>query len=131
MKPEKQEQDSQNDSLWELIGKAKTHEASPFFARNVVREIRETSPGKPFAWLKRKWTFAATGAFAIAIAALFTVSEFHSQTGQTGNMGNSGSVSPTPSIAQITQNPDSDVIANLDTLVASENNSIWLDHSSD
>ena len=34
----------ENDALWRLLGKSRPPSASPFFARNVLREIRQTRP---------------------------------------------------------------------------------------
>jgi len=39
------------DPLWQLLGRAKTPEVSPFFARSVVREIRQTEQERPVSWL--------------------------------------------------------------------------------
>lgn len=118
MKHEKQ------DPLWQLMGKAKTHEPSPFFVRNVIREVRNEPVSSPFAWLKQKWRLVSAGAIATAAGlalGLFTVSELQPHPKNVP--------APNVAVAQIAQNPDSDVIANLDTLVASENNALWLDQT--
>lgn len=35
---------SENDHLWNLLGKAKSPVRNPFFARNVLRKIRQGEP---------------------------------------------------------------------------------------
>jgi hypothetical protein len=64
----------ENDALWRLLGKASAHpQASPFFARNVLRAIRHS--GSHRDGLFPRWIPAA--AFA-ALAAAFTLSLLHS-----------------------------------------------------
>jgi len=61
----------ENDALWDLLGKASHPKASPFFARNVLREIRQSA--KPALSLPR---WLAPAAFAtIAVGFAFTLME--------------------------------------------------------
>ncbi len=61
----------ENDALWNLLGKASHRAPSPFFARNVLREIRQSA--KP-AWFLPRWL--APAAFAtIAVGFAFTLAE--------------------------------------------------------
>lgn len=54
----------ENDELWDLLGHATQPEISPFFARNVLREIRQSGPAaKP--WFLPRWL--APTAFAALI----------------------------------------------------------------
>jgi len=62
---------SENDALWDLLGKASHRKASPFFARNVLREIRQSA--KP-AWRLPRWLAPAAFA-AIAVGFAFTLVE--------------------------------------------------------
>lgn len=62
---------TENDALWDLLGKASHRNASPFFARNVLREIRQSA--KP-AWRLPRW-FAPAAFAAIAIGFAFTLIE--------------------------------------------------------
>ena len=64
----------ENDALWNMLGKANCHKASPFFARNVLREIRQTAHVKT-RWVLPRWL--APAAFA-AIVAGFVVTLGHS-----------------------------------------------------
>lgn len=61
----------EHDGLWDFLGKARRHEASPFFARNVLREIRQSA--KP-AWFLQRW-FAPTAFAAIALGFAYTLME--------------------------------------------------------
>ena len=62
---------SENDALWDLLGKASHRKASPFFARNVLREIRQSA--KP-AWFFPRWLAPAAFA-AIAVGFALTLIE--------------------------------------------------------
>jgi hypothetical protein len=61
----------ENDSLWILLGKASHRDASPFFARNVLREIRQSA--RP-SWILPRWLAPASFA-AIALGFAFTLVE--------------------------------------------------------
>lgn len=57
------------DELWDLLGKTKPVSVSPFFSRNVLREIRQ-NPERP--WIPRlllRWLGA--GALAVLTAGFF------------------------------------------------------------
>lgn len=59
-------EDWEQDDLWELLGKARPVSVSPFFSRNVLREIRRDS-GR--SWIPQpvlRWLGA--GAFAMLTA---------------------------------------------------------------
>lgn len=70
----------ENDALWNLLGKANRHEASPFFARNVLREIRQTAPVRT-PWALPRWL--APAAF-VAIVAGFVITLGQSTSRDTG-----------------------------------------------
>src|SRR2546422_786168 len=110
------------DALWHLLGKAKTPEVSPFFARNVVRQLRlAESENKSFAaWLLAKWRVATLGAAAAILLAVAT-GEFVHRSATTRRI----------EIAQLSDDPDYDAIDHLDELLAYEENSIWLENSAE
>jgi hypothetical protein len=61
--------DWDKDALWDLLGKTKPVTVSPFFSRNVLREIRR-SPARPMVPLfLLRWLGA--GAFAVLTAGFF------------------------------------------------------------
>jgi anti-sigma-K factor RskA len=120
-----------NDKLWELLGQARPPEVSPFFARNVLRAIRQEEGTRPrrsaFARIgrslrQRAWrlAFAATCVVAVLAGVSPDLLVRQHQPPQV----EAASVS-----AQIVGNPDYEVINHLDELVADEESSLWLDDS--
>ena len=112
----KREDDQQ---LWDLLGQATQRELSPFFARNVVRRIRERSDR--FAWV-RNWLsprrlVPATGLAITAIATILAVNQ---------PSGRKPADSPPDVIVKIDPQ-DYDVVADLDELLATDESSLWDD----
>jgi hypothetical protein len=122
-----------NDKLWELLGKARQPTVSPFFARNVLRAVRQESQEeearpvhgffRTLVRLLRRWTWQITIASTCAIAALITVAptnfvRHHHRTPVQATVD-----------TRIVGNPDYEVIKHLDELVADEESSLWLDDS--
>lgn len=112
----KREDDQQ---LWDLLGQAKPRQLSPFFARNVVRKVRER-PAR-FEWLRRwlspRRLVPATG---VAVAVIATILAVH----------HPASPNPTdspPDVIVKIDPQDYDVVADLDELLATEDNSLWDD----
>jgi hypothetical protein len=109
----------EHDDLWELLGRAKEAKASPFFSRNVLRAVRAEEPEK-VGWLtsvRARWAIVSLGAAALVVAT--AVSLMPEQR-------------PDPLIAlanQVSASPDYQVISNLDELLDSERNSVWLEAS--
>ena len=59
-----------DEKLWDLLGHSAEPKISPFFARNVLREIRESEkPSQAGGWLR--WLVPAAGVAVTIIAALF------------------------------------------------------------
>ena len=123
-----------NDKLWELLGKTRQPAVSPFFARNVLRAVRQEQEARPAFYLarsvifrsatvlrRRAWQLAIGGTFAIAALITVTPAGFirhhHSSRLEAGVA------------RQIVGNPDYEVIQHLDELVADEESSLWLDDS--
>ena len=123
--PFRQAQDPErHDDLWRLLGKARPPAVSPFFTRNVLREVRGLRQEQPgfFAILRRRWqlTLATAAAGCIAVVA---ASQFLG-----GDLRN-GQTDPLSAIAQqVSDSPDYYVINDLDDLLASEESSVWLDN---
>jgi len=58
----------ENDALWALLTKSRPVPVSPFFARNVLREIRRPSPATPLPfWLR----WVAPAAYAVLALGFF------------------------------------------------------------
>lgn len=60
----------EDPQLWDMLGKAAAPQASPFFARNVIREIRKHHSARSpvLAWLNLRWLAPAAGIAAVLIA---------------------------------------------------------------
>ena len=118
-----------NDKLWELLGKTRPPAVSPFFARNVLRAVRQEAEPRRGLFFRlasslRRWAWQYALAGTCAVAALVAVHpsisfRHHHDVDVAA-----------PSIeSQIVANPDYEVINHLDELVADEESSVWLDDS--
>ncbi|MGH8046878.1 MAG: hypothetical protein ACREKL_06500 [Chthoniobacterales bacterium] len=102
-----------DEALWRLLGRARPVEASPYFARKVLRAIETASAPQP-AWWQILLRTVAPVAVCAGIAVLALVGA--------GAKDN----------AQPVANADIEfeTIQNLDLLVSNYESSIWLDPSS-
>ncbi len=92
--------------LWDLLGKSAARPVSPFFARNVLREIRKEQPRRPsFVWLR--WLVPAAGVAAVLVAGALTL--HHPAVRDSAN---------TTVVAKA--DLDDDVAADIDDLVSSD-----------
>ena len=111
--------DEENDQLWHLLGRARQPVVSPFFSRKVVREVRslqeKRGTGSVVLWLLRYWQIPAMGALALAVAG---GAMLHHAPVRTSLLA---TIEATASAA-----PDLGVIGDLDELLDSEKNSVWL-----
>ena len=111
----KREDDQQ---LWDLLGRAQRAQVSPFFARNVVRKIRER-PGRfqllP-AWLTPRRLAPIVGV-AVAVVAAFLA--LHQPVPRSAT-------ETTPDVIAKIEPQDYDVVADLDELATDDNN-LWDD----
>lgn len=129
--------DEQQDPLWDLLGKVREPKPSPFFASKVMRAIHEEKQEKDglFAWLRRQWLIPVSCTATAAIALYFTISP--SQPSPTQNSAHNSTHNPDPveemavTVAENVDVQDSQVIADLDELIAYEDtSSLWLDTDS-
>ena len=103
-----------DEKLWDLLGRSAEPKVSPFFARNVLREVRESeSKARVGGWLQ--WLVPAAGVAVAIIAALF----LRVQT-------------PDPNYAESQVDPltfiesqDSELLADLDVLIEADENNSW------
>jgi len=111
-----------DEQLWDLLGRASKAEVSPFFARNVLRQIRQkqSEAGRWFSWRR----LVPASAVAVAMVATFLFVRHPSPQEQT-----SPESQVDPVIAQI-DTQDYEVVADLDNLLDSDDNSPWDDNSS-
>src|SRR5437763_137835 len=112
-----------DDKLWDLLGQARTPAVSPFFARNVLRTLRSQpvfvrSVGE---WFRLgRLIPAATVAVTLIVAGF--VARFPTTPG-------SAAVNQSDPVAKIDPQ-DYEVVADLDELLASDENALWDDNSS-
>ena len=107
--------------LWDLLGKAAEPEVSAFFARNVLRKIREErSSRRNLAHFFSGRRLIPAAALAVAVFATLLVTR-------------TSKVAPyskeNPIIAAVATQ-DYEVVADLDELFASDENNWWTDNSS-
>jgi hypothetical protein len=114
----KREDDQQ---LWDVLARTRPVEVSPFFARNVVRSIRERPHrfGWLRSWLRPRVLVPATGLAAALIAALVAVHRPASL--------NLTPADDTPDVVAAIDLQDYDVVADLDELTAVDESNLWDD----
>ena len=108
--------------LWDVLGRLPKPTVSPFFARNVLRKIRQ----EPTRFERvRNWFSVRKLVGASAVAAVFIALAFvtHYPGPRTTSSGDSDVV------AKIDPQ-DYDVVADLDSLIAWDENSVWEDKPS-
>jgi hypothetical protein len=110
-----------DQQLWDLLGRARPTEVSPFFARNIVRTIRERPPrfGWLRTWLRPGKLIPATGLAIVVIAAMFMLHRPASH--------NLNPADETPDVVAAIDPQDYDVVADLDELMAADENNLWDD----
>lgn len=106
-----------DEQLWDLLGAAGQPKSSPFFARNVLRQVRAGGgSGRPwFSW-RRLIPVSGIVAATVAIFVAYTFS-FRPAPGTDDD-----------AVARIDAQ-DYEVVADLDNLLASDENSLWDDNS--
>ena len=99
--------------LWDLLGQTAEPKISPFFARNVLREIREPDDRTTLrGWLSRRRLIPAAGVAVALLAVVFL--RWHAAVAPlTG--------ASSDALANVDAQ-DSEVIADLDDLFASDDN---------
>ena len=104
-----------DQELWDLLGQAAEPKISPFFARNVVREIRQPGHWSTLrGWFNPRRLIPAAGMAAALIVAVFL--RMHT------------SVTPltasSPDMLANADAQDHEVMGDLDDLLASDDNSL-------
>jgi hypothetical protein len=113
MKPE------DDQELWDLLGRMPGREVSPFFARNVLRQIHEAAEASRFEqvrrWISLRRLMPAT---ALAVAVIVSIIAVHHPVLQRPSENEADVV------AKIDPQ-DFEVVADLDDLLASDEGSLW------
>ncbi len=103
--------------LWDILGHTAVPTVSPLFARNVLRQIRqEASPFERTRNWFSLWRLAAASAVAIVVIGMAIAT--HRPTSQTA-------ASNEPDVVAKIDPQDYDVVADLDELIAWDENSLW------
>lgn len=107
----------EDEKLWDVLGHSSEPVVSPFFARNVLRKIREAE-GKsaPRRGWALRWLVPAAGVATVIIAALTFPSHLvdRPRSESAAEIANADS-------------QDSDLLADLDELVGPEDSPAWDD----
>ena len=106
-----------DQELWDLLGRAAEPKLSPFLARNVLRKTRQKASRfeRTLSWLSLRRLAAAT---AVAIVVIGMAVAMHHPASQTPP------ASEADVVAKIDPQ-DYDVVADLDTLIAWDETSLW------
>ena|ERR1700680_906483 len=111
----------EDKQLWDLLGRGRAPKLSPFFARNVVRQARQETREGRRTWFSRRRLIPA---FGVALATIVTVMIVRNPSSR--DIAPEAAIDPL--IAKIDVQ-DYDVVADLDNLLASDENSPWDENS--
>ena|ERR1700682_1260469 len=111
-----------DEQLWDLLDRNPEPKISPFFARNVLRRVRQEQSERQRSWFSLRRLVPATGmALAILGAAIFVRYQAPKQ--------QSAPESPVDPVIASIDVQDYDVVADLDNLLASDETSPWDENS--
>ena len=104
--------------LWDILGRVPEPTLSPFFARNVLRKIRQdaTRLDRARNWFSLRRLVAASAVAIVVVGmAIATHHPVSSQTRSANDLDVVAKVDP----------QDYDVVADLDELIAWDENTVW------
>ena len=105
----------EDEKLWDLLGRATEPTASPFFARNVMRKLREAQgePSPSRSWYLR-WLVPAAGVAVVIIAGLALPTQIIKQ-----QRSDSRS-----EVVALADGQDSELMADLEDLIGSDDGAL-------
>ena len=105
--------------LWDILGRIPKATLSPFFARNVVRSVREeaTRFERVRGWFSWRRLVAASAVVVLAVGMAVATHHPVSQKPATNDSDAVAKIDP----------QDYDAVADLDELIAWDENSVWED----
>jgi hypothetical protein len=101
--------------LWDILGRVPGPTVSPFFARNVVRKIRQTRFGRARNWFSLRRLVAASAVAIVVVGMAIATHHPISRTASANDLDVVAKIDP----------QDYDVVADLDELIAWDENSVW------
>jgi hypothetical protein len=103
--------------LWDILGRVPGPTLSPFFARNVVRKIRQeaTRFGRARNWFSLRRLVAASAVAIVVVGMAIATHHPISRTASANDLDVVAKIDP----------QDYDVVADLDELIAWDENSVW------
>jgi hypothetical protein len=104
--------------LWDILGRVPEPMLSPFFARNVLRKIRQeaTRFERTRNWFSLRRLVAASAVAIVVVGmAIATHHPVSSRTGSANDLDVVAKIDP----------QDYDVVADLDELIAWDENTVW------
>jgi hypothetical protein len=103
--------------LWDILGRVREPSLSPFFARNVVRKIRQEATRFERArnWFSLRRLVAASAVAIVVVGMAIATRHPISQTPSANDADVVAKIDP----------QDYDVVADLDELIAWDENSVW------
>ena len=103
--------------LWDMLGRVPEPTLSPFFARNVVRNVRREASASGWirGWFSWRRLAAASAVVVLVIGMAIATHHPVSQTTATNDSDLVAKIDP----------QDYDVVADLDELIAWDENSVW------
>jgi len=116
----------ERDELWALLGKARTAKSPKAFTRDVLRRLRmeESSPEPSFVeWMQGGWNLLRLAGAVAAVAVVV----FATHPGAPGRRHVASGENA--AIDEVVHSEDFSVIANLDLLMAMDENDLWLQAS--
>jgi hypothetical protein len=116
-----------DQELWDLLARAPGPRLSDFFARDVIRRLRQ-EPGRVERvrqWLAFRWFVPVSGA-----AASMTVALIIAVTGGQHRIPPAVAADSEPAVVAKIDPRDYDVVADLDELLAADETTLWNDDQS-
>jgi hypothetical protein len=106
-----------DNELWDILGRVPEPTLSPFFARNVLRKIRQKATR--FEWARNWFSLRRlVAASAVAIVVVGMAIATHHPVSQRASANDSDVVAKVDP-------QDYDVVADLDELIAWDENNVW------
>ena len=108
-----------DQKLWDVLGQSRPVELSPFFARNIVRKIKERPAGfeKLRNWFSPRKLVPAAG---LAVAVIAAVLALHHPASRSPEES-------APDVIAAIDPQDYDVVADLDELLVIDESNLWDD----